>query len=160
MKKIETSDSIYFRGKSNFEDNDTQNWLVFQPIQRYFKRVSANNNNILSCKSKRLSDESITFPTTSNKMLNTWLDFVRTRVRVKFNGDCLKPEKITFNHGKLVNLYITYRIERRVNMNQLSNTRQFFFSAVKLIKHVNVDMYNYSGYGFGFDRKGSYSIGN
>ena len=31
-KKLETFNSIYFRGKSHFEDNGTQNWLVFQPI--------------------------------------------------------------------------------------------------------------------------------
>ena len=34
------------------------------------------------------------------------------------------------------------------------------FRAVKLTKHVHVDQYKYSGHGIGFDRKGSYSIGN
>ena len=34
------------------------------------------------------------------------------------------------------------------------------FGAVKLTKHVDVDLYKYSGYGIGFDRKRSYSIGN
>ena len=34
------------------------------------------------------------------------------------------------------------------------------FGAVKLTKHVDVDQYKYSGYGIGFDRKGSYSIGD
>ena len=34
------------------------------------------------------------------------------------------------------------------------------FGAVKLTKHVDVDMYKYSGYGNGFDRKGSYSTGD
>ena len=34
------------------------------------------------------------------------------------------------------------------------------FSAVKLTKHVDVIQYKYSGYGIGFDRKESYSIGN
>ena len=32
--------------------------------------------------------------------------------------------------------------------------------AVKLAKHVDVDLYKYSGYGMAFDRKGSYSIGD
>ena len=32
------------------------------------------------------------------------------------------------------------------------------FGAVKLAKHVDVDLYKYSGYGMAFDRKGSYSI--
>ena len=34
------------------------------------------------------------------------------------------------------------------------------FGAVKLTKDVNVDQYKYSGYGIGFDKKGSYSIGD
>ena len=34
------------------------------------------------------------------------------------------------------------------------------FGAVKLTKHVDFDLYKYSVYGIGFDRKGSYSIGN
>ena len=34
------------------------------------------------------------------------------------------------------------------------------FGAVKLTKHVDVDLYKYSGYGIEFDRKGSYSIGD
>ena len=34
------------------------------------------------------------------------------------------------------------------------------FGAVELAKHVDVDLYKYSGYSIGFDRKESYSIGN
>ena len=34
------------------------------------------------------------------------------------------------------------------------------FGAVKLTKHVNVDLYKYSGYGMAFDRKGFYLLGN
>ena len=36
LKKLKTFDSIYFRGKSHFEEDGTQNYLVFQPIQRIF----------------------------------------------------------------------------------------------------------------------------
>ena len=36
LKKLETFDSIYFHGKSPFEDDGTQNYLVFQPMYRYF----------------------------------------------------------------------------------------------------------------------------
>ena len=35
-----------------------------------------------------------------------------------------------------------------------------FVGAVKLTKHVDVDLYKYSGYSIRFDRKGSYSIGD
>ena len=34
------------------------------------------------------------------------------------------------------------------------------FGAVKLTKHVDFDLHKYSGFGFGFDRKGFSSIGN
>ena len=39
LKKLKTFDSIYFRGKSHFEEDSTRNYLVFQPMYRYFKRV-------------------------------------------------------------------------------------------------------------------------
>ena len=51
-----------------------------------------------------MSVESIKPPTTSNKILNPSVDYVGTKARVKFNGDCLKQEKITFNSGKVVNI--------------------------------------------------------
>ena len=34
------------------------------------------------------------------------------------------------------------------------------FGAVKLTKHVDTDLYKYSGYGIGFDRKEFFSIGD
>ena len=160
LKKLKTFDSIYFRGKTHFEGDGAQNWLVFQPIQRYFKIASANDSNIVSWKSKGLSEESIKPPTTSNKMLHPSLDFVGTKGRVKFNGDRLKQEIITFNHGKRVNIYIVYEIERSVNISSYSTLENCLFGAVELTKHVDVDLYKYSGYGTGFDRKGSYLIGD
>ena len=106
MKKIEIFDSVYFRGKSHLEDDGTQNDFVFQAIYRYFKTVSAHDSNILSWKSKGLSDENIKASTTPNKVLNPSLDCAGSKIRVKFRGDCLKQENITFNHGKIVNIYI------------------------------------------------------
>ena len=50
--------SRYFRIKTHFKDLGTQNCLVFQPVLRYFKQIT-DNNNISSWKSKELSDESI-----------------------------------------------------------------------------------------------------
>ena len=70
---------------------------------------------ILSWKSKELFDKSIKAYTTSNKFLDPSLDFVGTKARIRFSGDCLKQEKITFNHGKIANIYISYEIEKSVN---------------------------------------------
>ena len=65
-----------------------------------------------------------------------------------------------FNLGKIVKIYIAYEIERRVNIRSQPMFEKFLFSAVKLTKFVDVDLYKYSGYGIGFDRKGSYSTGD
>ena len=90
LKKLKTFDSVYFRGKRHFEKDGTQNWLVFQPMQRYFKIFDAGNRNILTWKSKGLFDESIKVATTSNRILNPTLNFVGTKARLKFSGDSLK----------------------------------------------------------------------
>ena len=58
LKKLKTFDLSYFIGKSNFEEDGAQNYLVFQPIFRYFK-IIANKKCIVLWKSKRLSDETI-----------------------------------------------------------------------------------------------------
>ena len=115
FKKLETFDSIYFSSKSHFENDDTQNDFVFQTAHKYFKRVSINDITVLSWRSKGLSDESIKPPSTSNKMLNPSVNYVGTKVGVKFNGDCLKQDKISFDHGKIVNIYIVYEINRNFN---------------------------------------------
>ena len=40
LNKLKTFDSGYFIRKSHFEEDGTQNYLVFQPIYRYFKVFS------------------------------------------------------------------------------------------------------------------------
>ena len=93
-------------------------------------------------------------------MLNPSLDYLGTTIRVKFSGDCLKEEKITFNHRKIVNIYIVYEIKRSANISSYQTLEDCLFGAVKLTKHVDFDQYKYSGYGMAFDRKGSYSTGD
>ena len=117
---------------------------------RYFKAVSANDDNILSWRSKGLSNQIIKAPTTPSNFLNPSLNYVGSKIRVRFTRDCLKQVKIIFNHGKIVS----------VTVSSCPTLENFLFGAVKLTKHVDVDQYKYFGYGIGFDRKGSYSIGN
>ena len=68
LKKLKTFDSSYFIGKSHFEEDGTQNYLVFQPMYRYFKRIAGvgSGDYIYYWKSKGLSDERINSIKTSN----------------------------------------------------------------------------------------------
>ena len=61
LKKLKTFDSIHSIGKSHFEEGGAQNYLVFQPLHRFFKRMAGvgNGNCIYYWKSKGLSDERI-----------------------------------------------------------------------------------------------------
>ena len=81
MKKLKTFDSSYFIDKSHFEEEGTQNYLVFQPMYRYFKTI-AIKKYISSWKSKGLSDESITPPATSDNSLSPSMDYLGNKIRL------------------------------------------------------------------------------
>ena len=61
LKKLKKFESSYFIGKKHFKEDGTQNYLVFQPMYRYFKRIAGvgNGNYIYYWQSKGLSDEKI-----------------------------------------------------------------------------------------------------
>ena len=111
LSKLKKCDSGYFNGKSHFEEDGVQNYLVFQPLNKYFKVITnANTKYILSWQSKGLSDKSIKPPATSDYKLNSKVNYYGTKTRLEFRGSCLKQDKSTFNHGKIVNIYIVYEI--------------------------------------------------
>ena len=109
LNKLKTFDSSYFIGKSHFDEDGTQNYLVFQPLNKYFKKI-ANTDYVLSWKSKGLSSEIIEPPTTSDNSLTLAVSYYGTKTRVKFTGSCLKQPKISYTHGKVVNIYIVYEL--------------------------------------------------
>ena len=73
LKKLETFDMGYFIGKHHLDEDGTQNHLIFQPINRYFK-IIANTKCISSWKSKGLSDETIKPVATSDNSLSPLID--------------------------------------------------------------------------------------
>ena len=112
LKKLKTFGSIYFRSKNHFEEAGTQNYLIFQAMYRYFKMVSGfcTGNYIYFWKSRGLTDENITAPTISDYRLNPQLSYLGDKIRVEFKGSCLKQNKITYTHGKVVKIYIVYEM--------------------------------------------------
>ena len=59
LNKLKTFDLSYFIVKNYFEEDGSQNYLVFQPVSSYFK-IIANTKFISSWKSDGLSDKTIT----------------------------------------------------------------------------------------------------
>ena len=111
LNKLKTFDSSYFIDKSHFEEDGTQNYLVFQRLNKYFK-VIFNTDYVSSWKSKGLSSETIKPPTTSDNILTPALSYYGTKATVKFTGSCLKKPKLSYTNGKVVNIYIVYELNK------------------------------------------------
>ena len=157
LKKLKTFDSSYFIGKSHFEEDGTQNYLVFQPMYRYFKMIT-NTDYISSWKSKGLSDESFKPPTTSDNSLNPALNYYGTKTKVKFTGSCLKQSAVPYNHRPIVNIYIVYELGASNSYNNNPTLKNCSFGAVTLTKNGDIDKYGYSGYIIGFDRRSRFTF--
>ena len=66
------------------------------------------------------------------------LDYVSTKTRVEFKGSCLKQDKISFDHGGIVNIYIVFTIQNilifiSTNILHLIEN-DFFHLVIKLVK--------------------------
>ena len=77
-------------------------------------------------------------------------------IKVKFNGDFLKQNKVTYNHGPILNIYIVYRLTPGTKDSSIT-LENCLFGAVKLTKNADIDKYKYSGYGIVFNSRGSFS---
>ena len=149
MNKLKTFDSSYFIGKSHFDEDGTQNYLVFKPLNKYFKLIT-NTDYVSSWKSKGLSSESIKPPTTSDNSLTPALNYYGTKTRVKLTGSGLKQSKISCTHGKIVNIYIVYELGVSTSYVNDHTLKNCLFGAVILTKNADIDKYGYSGSGGGF----------
>ena len=117
-----------------------------------------NTDYISSWKSKGSSSKSFKPPATSDNSLTPALNYYGTKTRVKFTGSCLKQSKISYNHGKVVNIYIVYELGASSSHIDDPTLKNSTFGAATLTKNADIDKYGYSGYGIGFDRRGSFSF--
>ena len=103
-----------------------------------------------------MSDENINSVTASDYSISPDLSYYGNKIRVKFNGSCLKQNKITYAHGKRVNIYIIYEISKNFNISSYPTLENYLFEAVSLTKNNDINKYKYSAYGIGFDKKGTF----
>ena len=109
LSKLKTFDSNNNNIKIYFEGDRKPNYLIFQPISRYFK-IIANTKYISSWESKGLSNESITPYATSANSLTPIIEYYGSKIRLKFNKSCLKQSNnLKYDYRYRVNVYITWR---------------------------------------------------
>ena len=83
-----------------------------------------------------------------------------SKIRIKFDESFLNRFSPTFFHGNIAYIYTVYEITsdyKDINYPVLENCS---FGSIKLNKNADIDKYLYLGYGIGFDRETSFSIGN
>ena len=112
-------------------------------------------NQVLSGKSKGLSDETIKPSTTPDNSLTPTMNYNNiNKIRVKFAGSCLKQSnKFTYTHRTTANIVGAFG-----SNNSNPTLKNCLFGAVTLTKNTDTDKYGYSGYGVGFDRRSSFSF--
>ena len=91
IKKLNNFDAAYFKLKIYFDNDGIQNYLVLQPVYKYFDEVGFE---IASWKSKGLFNEKINSVSNSNGAVPK-IVHDNARIKVKFNGNLLKQNKFT-----------------------------------------------------------------
>ena len=126
---------------------------MLQPVYKYFEKTG---DKPTSWKSKGLSDEKIILTVTSTDKSAPKTIYDNARIKVKFNGDLLRQNQVTYNHGTRVNIYIVYETfpDAKTSTITLENC---LFGSIKLTTNSDIDKYKYSGYGIGFNSGGSFS---
>ena len=157
IKRLNTIELSYFIGKSHFEEDGAQNYVVSQPLNKYFE-IIANKKYISLWQSKGLSDKTIKPPVTSDDSLTPLIDYYHVKTRVKFTRSCLKQPNISYTHGAIVKIYIVYQLEASSSPNNDLTLKNCLFGGVTLTKDADIEKYGYSGYGIEIDRRSSFSF--
>ena len=114
--------------KSYFDEDGTQNYLIFQSILEYF---TLNSSWIIKWKSKGLSNESLKVVSTSSNTLNLLINYYGGKVRLKFSGSVLQQKTVTYSHKKVVNLYVAYEKTNFHGVDSYPTLENALFGAVK-----------------------------
>ena len=147
LKNLEKFDAAYFRGKHYFDNDGTQNYLVFQPVYKYFefkhsgKASSWESKGLLNEKIASVSASALPQIDSLPKIL-----YSNDIIKLKLSKVPLKQDKATYIHGTIVNIYIVYElISSAINIG--ITLHNCLFGAVKLTKNADIDKCKYFGYG-------------
>ena len=71
-------------------------------------------------------------PTRSDNSLSPVVSYYGSKTKEKFTGSCLKQPKISYTHGKVVNIYIVYEMGASSSHNDDPTLKNCLFGAVTL----------------------------
>ena len=60
-------------------------------------------------------------------MIALSLDYIGAKRKLKFGESCLRQDKITYTHGKIVNISIFYEINKNYNISDYATLERCLF---------------------------------
>ena len=122
-------------------------------MYKYFEKTG---DKVSSWKSKGLRDEKFFFTVTFTDKFARKVIYDNAGIKVRLNGDLLRQNQVTYNHGPIVNIYMVYEtiLDTKTSNIPLENC---LFGAIKLTKNSDIDKYKYSGHVIGFDSSRNFS---
>ena len=82
-----------------------------------------------------MSNERINYIKTSDYGITPYLSYCDTnKIRIKFDGSCLKQDQGTLLHGGIVSIYIAYEIPNTFNVSSYPALENCLFGSAKLTK--------------------------
>ena len=154
LKELKSFDLGYFTGKTHFDDDGAQKYLLFQSSLKYF---TLNTNWITKWKSKGLSNENLEVISAIDNTLTPSVNYYEDKIRLKFTKSVFQQKQLHTVIKKVVNLYVVCEITNFHVIDNYPTLANPLFGAVKSTKNADIDKYKYFGYGIRFDGKGFYS---
>ena len=114
LNKLKTFDLSYFTSKDYFENDGMQNYLVFQPINKYLK-FNPKTGLLSQWKSKGLSDKIIKPLDTSLAPTPGFKNYGKRYFT--FRGGCLKEDEAKSEYDKIINISIVCDLQSNLNYN-------------------------------------------
>ena len=140
--KLQTNESSLFIGQSYFGNNGSQNFLIFQLINKTLTTFAGLPDTIVEWESTGLSNEKINPHFTEQIVVFppklVWKN--NSRIEVEFKGSSLKQDKVTFTPNNVVNLLIVCELDRwSQDLNSDFTVEDCLFGVVKLTKNADPD---------------------
>ena len=135
--------------------------MVHKIFKAVFSSFKISGANISTWKSTGVYDDHNVLLTalsnSSNVVPRVITDSGNGKLNVSLNGNLIKQTKVTYNHGRIVNIYSTYKLQKRSNDDPDMTLVNSLFGTIKITQNVVTSKYSYSGYGIGVDGKDSFS---
>ena len=93
-------------------NNQTQNYLILQPVSNKLRVPTGNTDKQIPWKSKRFLDASINPHIKPANSFAPKLKLIQnSKISVEFRVSCLRQDKVTFTNDNVVKFFIVYKLD-------------------------------------------------